>query len=85
MRITSRWIDECVLPYMKDGAFPQLLLFVEFSHTAADKIRQAIYAGTRGEKRLLPNLAPYDPISSTDGVWFETRKPAIRPPRATST
>jgi len=74
VRITDRWIHECVLPYMKGDAFPQLLLFVEFSHAAADKIRQAIYAGTRGEKRLMPNLAPYDPIGSTDGVWFETTK-----------
>jgi type III restriction enzyme len=74
VRITDRWIRECVLPYMKGDAFVQLLLFVEFSHAAADKIRQAIYAGTRGEKRLMPNLAPYDPIGSTDGVWFETTK-----------
>jgi type III restriction enzyme len=72
--ITDLWIHECVLPYMKGDAFVQLLHFVEFSHAAADKIRQAIYAATRGEKRLMPNLAPYDPIGSTDNVWFETTK-----------
>jgi type III restriction enzyme len=74
VRITRRWIDECVVPYMKDGAFPQLLLFVEYSHAAAERIRQAIYAGTRGEKRLMPNLRPYEAIGSTDDVRYETTK-----------
>jgi type III restriction enzyme len=26
VRIARRWIEECVVPYLKDGAFPQLLL-----------------------------------------------------------
>jgi hypothetical protein len=60
--------------YLKDGAFPQLLLFSQYSHAAADRIQRAIYAGTRGEKRLLPSLRPYEPIVSTDDVWFETTK-----------
>jgi type III restriction enzyme len=74
VRITKQWIDECVTPFKKDGAFEQVLLFTEYSHRAADKIRQAIYAGTRGEKRLMPVLRPYEPIGSTDDVWFETTK-----------
>jgi type III restriction enzyme len=74
VRITKAWIDECVTPYLKDGAFPQMLLFAELSHAAAERIQRAIYAGTRGEKRLLPNLRPYEPIGSTDDVWFETTK-----------
>ncbi len=74
VRITKAWIDECVIPYLKDGAFPQLLLFTEYSHDAADKIHRAIVAGTRGEKRLLPILRPYEPIGSTDDVVFETTK-----------
>ncbi len=74
VRITNAWIDECVTPYLKDNTFPQMLLFTEYSHAAADRIRNAIYAGTRGEKRLLPNLRPYEPIGSTDDVWFETTK-----------
>src|SRR5439155_11822270 len=61
-------------PYLKDGAFIQMLLFAEWSHAAADKLRQAIYAGTRGEKRLVPVLRPYEPIGSTDDVRFETTK-----------
>ena len=51
-----------------------MLLFAEYSHAAAERIRQAIYAGTRGEKRLLPSLRPYEAIGSTDDVWFETTK-----------
>ncbi len=74
VRITRRWVDECVIPYLKDAAFPQMLLFVEYSHAAAERIQRAIYAGTKGEKRLLPNLRPYEPIGSTDDVWFETTK-----------
>ncbi|MBA2373618.1 MAG: restriction endonuclease subunit R, partial [Chloroflexi bacterium] len=74
VRIARRWIDESVIPYMKDGAFPQLLLFTEYSHAAAERIQRAIYAGTRGEKRLVPNLRPYEPIGSTDDVRCETTK-----------
>ncbi len=74
VRITRRWIDECVTPYKKDGTFEQMLLFAQYSHAAADRIHRAIVAGTRGEKRLIPNLRPYEPIGSTDDVWFETTK-----------
>ncbi|CAN5852384.1 DEAD/DEAH box helicase family protein [soil metagenome] len=74
VRITRAWIAECVSPYLKDDTFPQMLLFAEYSHAAAERIRQAIYAGTRGEKRLLPSLRPYEAIGSTDDVWFETTK-----------
>ncbi len=74
VRITQRWIDECVTPYLKDGAFPQMLLFAEYSHAAADRLHRAIVAGTRGEKRLVPTLRAYEPIGSTDDVRFETTK-----------
>ncbi|MDP8904448.1 MAG: DEAD/DEAH box helicase family protein [Chloroflexota bacterium] len=73
-RIVRQWIEECVEPYLKDGAFPQMLLFAEYSHAAAERIRQAIVAGTVGEKRLLPNLRAYEPIGSTDYVYFDTTK-----------
>ncbi len=72
--ITRRWIGECVVPYLGDGAYPQLLLLAENSHAAAERINRAIVAGTAGEKRLIPLLRPYDPIGSTDDVWFETTK-----------
>ncbi len=74
VRITTAWIAECVTPYRKDGAVPQMLLFAEYSHAAADRIHRAIVAGTRGEKRLVPILRPYEPIGSTDDVRFETTK-----------
>ena len=51
-----------------------MLLFAEYSHAAADRIHRAIVAGTRGEKRLVPTLRAYEPIGSTDDVWFETTK-----------
>jgi type III restriction enzyme len=73
-RIAKAWIDECVLPYMKDGAFVQMLLFAEYSHAAADRLHRAIVAGTRGEKRLVPILRPYEAIGATDDVRFETTK-----------
>ena len=74
VRITRDWIAQCVTPYLKDTAFAQLLLFVEYSHAAADRINQAIVAGTQGEKRLMPILRPYERIGSTDSVYFETTK-----------
>ncbi len=72
--ITRHWIDQCVLPYVGDGAYPQLLLLAENSHAAAERINRAIVMGTAGEKRLIPILRPYDPIGSTDDVYFETTK-----------
>ena len=75
--ITRRWIDECVVPYLKDGTFPQMLLFAEYSHAAADRIHRAVVGGTKGEKRLVPILRPYEPIGSTDDVWFETTKTCL--------
>ena len=74
LRITHEWIEQCVRPYLKDNAFPQMLVFAEYSHAAADRINQAIVAGTTGEKRLTAVLRPYEPIGSTDYVYFETTK-----------
>jgi type III restriction enzyme len=82
VRITRAWIDECVLPYLKDGTFPQVLLLVEYSHAAAERIARAVYAGARGEKRLVPSLRPYEPIGSTDDVWFETTKTCFETTRS---
>jgi type III restriction enzyme len=72
--ITREWIRTSVEPYLGDGAFVQLLLLSEWSHAAADKIHRAIVMGTAGEKRLIPTLRPYDPLGSTDDVYFETTK-----------
>jgi type III restriction enzyme len=72
--IARRWIDECVTPYLGDGAYPQLLLLAEWSHAAAERIYRAIAMGTEGERRLIPTLRPYEPVGSTDDVYFETTK-----------
>ena len=72
--ISRRWLDQCVIPYLGDGAYPQLLLLAEWSHAAAEKIYRGIQLGTAGEKRLVPTLRAYDPIGSTDDVYFETTK-----------
>jgi type III restriction enzyme len=70
--ITRRWIAECVKT--GDNAYPQMLLLAEWSHAAADRIYRAITKGTQGVKRVIPTLRPYDPIGSTDDVYFETTK-----------
>ena len=72
--ISRRWIDDYVQPYLGDRAYPQLLLLAEWSHAAAERIHRAIARGAPGESRLVPTLRPYDPIGSTDDVYFETTK-----------
>jgi type III restriction enzyme len=72
--ITRRWLDECVVPHLGDGAYPQLLLLAEWSHAAAERVHRAIVMGTPGERRVVPILRPYDPVGSTDDVYFETTK-----------
>ena len=73
LRITRRWLDECVVCH--GPTFPQMLLFAQHSHDAADRIYRAVCDATRGEKRLLPILRAYDPIGSTRYVDFNTTKP----------
>jgi len=74
VRIARDWIATCVLPYLKDNAFVQMLLLAEYSHAAAERLYRCIVAGTVGEKRLVPILRPYEAIGSTDGVFFDTTK-----------
>lgn len=72
--IARRWIDACVVPYLGDNAYPQLLMLAEWSHAAAERIYRAIALGSEGERRLVPTLRRYDAIGSTDDVYFETTK-----------
>ena len=72
LRITRRWLDECVT--CKDNAFPQMLLLIELAHDAADRIYQAIVASTEDDKALKPILRPYDTIGSTRYVDFDTAR-----------
>ncbi|MEW5722854.1 MAG: BPTD_3080 family restriction endonuclease [Thermodesulfobacteriota bacterium] len=82
LRITRRWIEECLVCH--DNVFPQLLLLIEFAHNAADKIYQAIAGSDGGEKRLLPILRPYDRLGFTRFVDFDTTRPvyATRPDKS---
>jgi type III restriction enzyme len=41
---------DCVEPYLKDSAYPQMLLLTEYSHAAAERIYQGIVAGTPGRE-----------------------------------
>ncbi|MBN2389202.1 MAG: DEAD/DEAH box helicase family protein [Anaerolineae bacterium] len=70
--IARRWMAECVT--YKDHTFPQLLLFVEFAHAAADRIYRAIAAGAAGPTTLQPILRPYDTLGSTRNVDFDTTR-----------
>jgi type III restriction enzyme len=67
------WRQECLT--CKDDCFPQMLLLVEYAHTAADKIHRAIVASTPGARRLLPIMQPYDTRGSTSNVDFDTTRP----------
>ncbi len=73
--IAKRWLAECVT--VKDNTFPQLLLLVEFSHDAADRIYKAIVASTDGKAALKPILRPYDTTGSTRYADFDTTRPVF--------
>jgi type III restriction enzyme len=70
--ITRQWLSDCVR--CKDNTFPQMLLLIEFAHTAADKIYRSIVSGTEGEKVLKPILQPYNTVGSTRYVDFDTTR-----------
>jgi type III restriction enzyme len=70
--IARRWLAECVT--CKDNTFPQLLLFIELAHDAADRIYKAIVASTHQDKILKPILRAYDHIGSTCYVDFDTTR-----------
>ena len=74
--IVRHWMQECLT--LKDNTFPQLLLFVENAHDAADRIYRAIVAADSGAKRLLPIVKPYDTVGSTRHVDFDTTRPVYK-------
>jgi type III restriction enzyme len=73
LEASQAWRQQCLT--CKDDCFPQLLLLVEYAHTAADKIYRAIVDSTPGEQKLLPILQPYDTVGSTSYVDFDTTRP----------
>jgi type III restriction enzyme len=70
LRITRRWLAECLT--LKDNVFPQYLLIQELAHDVADRIYRSIADSAPGEPRLRPILHPYDSVSSTRHVEFDT-------------
>ncbi|MCD4830094.1 MAG: DEAD/DEAH box helicase family protein [Candidatus Cloacimonetes bacterium] len=70
LRITRRWMNECVR--LKDNAFIQMLLLADYASQANDRIYRAIVCADSGEAVLKPILAPYDTIGSTRYVDFDT-------------
>jgi type III restriction enzyme len=70
LTIAKRWLSECVT--LKDNTFSQLLLLIEFTHDAADRIYKTIVQSNQGEKALKPILRPYDTVGSTRYVDFDT-------------
>jgi hypothetical protein len=73
LQISRRWLEECLI--LKDNTFLQLLLLIEFTHSAADRIYQSIVSSEEGEKAIKPILRPYDTIGSTRYVKFDTTRP----------
>lgn len=72
LEITKRWMKECLVT--KDETFPQWLLIVEFCQAAAAKIYQSVVPASSGKKTLKALLQPYDPVGTTKGVAFDTRR-----------
>jgi type III restriction enzyme len=72
LSIAKRWLDEALT--CKGGTFPQLLLFVQFAHEAADRIYRAIVASSEGTPTLKPILRPYETVGTTRYVDFHTLK-----------
>ncbi|MGH3858377.1 BPTD_3080 family restriction endonuclease [Actinokineospora sp.] len=74
IKICRQWLAECV---DTSGGFTtgNLLGFAQWQAHAAEQIHAAITVqqGARRE-RLRPMLRRFDPVGSTDGVWFLTRK-----------
>jgi type III restriction enzyme len=68
--VTRQWLAEHVT--LKDNMFPQVLLMIEFSHDAADRIYKAIVRAQPGAPTLKPILRPYDTLGSTRYVNFDT-------------
>ncbi len=71
LEIARHWRAECLV--CKDNAFPQMLLLAAFKHDAAERIYRAMVAPSQqGERAILPILRPYDTVSSTRYVDFDT-------------
>jgi type III restriction enzyme len=74
LRITKDWMDTQLT--CEGEAFPQLLMVSELMRDAASRIHLSIPPPeVNGEPRILPRMADYDAIGSSDYVDFDTAKP----------
>lgn len=70
LEITKRWLNECV--EYKSDTFPQMLLLVQFSQTAVDRLYNSIVMGQVDHATIKPIFRPYDSQGSTKDVDFDT-------------
>ncbi len=75
LRITRRWLAECV--ECGDDCFPQMLLLLQPAYDAADRIHRAIVGSYEGQATLKPTLSPYSQTGDTHVVDFETTRPVF--------
>lgn len=75
--VTRAWMETCLLPFMKDGTFPGMLIVSGYGKRAADCVHRAIgraHAEETGRRELVPLLGSPEE-GSTDTVDFETTRP----------
>lgn len=76
VRLCQEWIERVVR--VEEGfGLGHLTYYVQWQARAADEIYKAINRSGEQRPRLRPILHPFDPVGSTDGVSFLTRKLAL--------
>ena len=71
-RITTRWINECLV--CKGDTYPAQLLYRSLAATACDRITVAITQTMEGDNNIKAMLDPYNPKGSSRFVNFNTSK-----------
>jgi len=75
-RICQQWIRRAV--YVEDGfVLGYLTKYAQWQAKATDAIAGAIHRAAQQQPKLMPILSPWDPVGSTAGVSFLTRKVAL--------
>ncbi len=71
-RITRQWLDECLV--CKGGTYPAQLMYQELKDMACERITAGITRAEKGNRPVKAVLDPYNPVSSTAQVHFNTSK-----------
>ncbi len=71
-RITKQWLDNCLV--CKGGTYPAQLMYQSLADMACERITAGITAAFADEKPIKAMLDPYNPVSSTAHVGFNTSK-----------